>query len=251
MKKRQLMLFLILFAAHPLLAQKLYSYRDANGRLVITDKPVVNPDKKDLKLVKTYEPLPERERMGTRNRSDNARISRNAGLAKGKYVLTNNQIEGLVNPVARSMKVDPELVKAVIMVESSRNARALSSKGAVGLMQLMPATAERFGVQNAWDPRQNVRGGVAYLRYLLSYFKGDVDLVLAAYNAGENAVDRHKGIPPYKETQRYVVKIRKYYGKKQVSYDDRVAPRKSVLVSHQPETADAPQQVAAAVVSPR
>jgi hypothetical protein len=103
--------------------------------------------------------------------------------------------------------VSEELIKAVIQVESEFDQWAVSSKGAQGLMQLMPFTAQRFGVSDPFDARQNIFGGVQYLRLLLDLFHGDVPLVLAAYNAGENAVLRYRGIPPYKETRGYVQKI--------------------------------------------
>lgn len=211
--------------ATPAMAQ-LYSYRDAKGRLHITDKPI----KKDgYKLVKKHIPRSMRKKEKTKETVED-RNMRTPGRKGNAYILTHRQIDGLVTPIARSMKVDPDLVKAVIEIESSRNARAKSSKGAMGLMQLIPDTAKRFGCENPWDPRQNIRGGISYLQYLLSYFEGDVDLVLAAYNAGENAVDRHGGIPPYKETKRYVWKVRKLYQVKQLPFTDR-AKRKSKLVA--------------------
>lgn len=103
--------------------------------------------------------------------------------------------------------ISEELAKAVIQVESEFDRLAVSSKGALGLMQLMPYTARRFGVSNVFDPRENIFGGVRYLRFLLDLFQGDVALALAGYNAGENAVRRYNGIPPFKETQGYVRKI--------------------------------------------
>ena len=117
------------------------------------------------------------------------------------------QVADLVRNLAPKYLLDPDLVLAVIEAESNFNPRALSGKNAQGLMQLIPATAERFGVQDVWDPEQNLRGGMAYLRWLLAYFKGDVRLALAGYNAGEGAVDRHGGIPPYAETRAYVSRI--------------------------------------------
>jgi hypothetical protein len=113
----------------------------------------------------------------------------------------------MVRRLAPEYRLDPNLVLAVIEAESSFNPSARSPKNAQGLMQLIPATAERFGVQNVWDPEQNIRGGMAYLRWLMGYFDGDLALVLAAYNAGEGAVERHGGIPPYAETQHYVRRI--------------------------------------------
>jgi len=108
--------------------------------------------------------------------------------------------------------VSVDLVKAVIAIESEFDPLAVSSKGARGLMQLMPFTARRFGVSDSFDPRQNIFGGVQYLRFLLDMFQGDVTLALAGYNAGENAVTRFRGIPPYRETRSYVQKIQGLLG---------------------------------------
>jgi hypothetical protein len=116
-------------------------------------------------------------------------------------------IERWVRLLAPEYQLDPELVLAVISAESNFNPRARSPKGALGLMQLIPETAKRFGVEDPLDPMQNLHGGMAYLRWLLDYFDGDIPLVLAGYNAGERAVDRHSGIPPYRETRNYVKRI--------------------------------------------
>ena len=112
-----------------------------------------------------------------------------------------------VERLAPGFKLDPTLVLAVIRVESNFNPQALSPKNAQGLMQLIPATAERFGVNDVWNPEENIRGGMAYLRWLLDHFDGDMILALAGYNAGEGAVARYGGVPPYAETQAYVQKI--------------------------------------------
>jgi Transglycosylase SLT domain/Sel1 repeat len=113
-----------------------------------------------------------------------------------------------VNLVAPEYKLQPALVFAIMATESAFDPNALSPKNAQGLMQLIPETAARFGVRNLKDPTQNIRGGMAYLRWLLAYFEGDVTLVSAAYNAGERAVERYLGVPPYAETRLYVLKIR-------------------------------------------
>jgi soluble lytic murein transglycosylase-like protein len=121
------------------------------------------------------------------------------------------EIEKLVQQSATRNQVDPDLVKAVIRVESGFDAKAVSSKGAMGLMQLVPATAQRFGVQNPFDPKQNIEGGTNYLKYLLDLFGGDLKLSLAAYNAGEHAVQRYGGVPTIPETQDYVRKVTSIY----------------------------------------
>jgi hypothetical protein len=113
-----------------------------------------------------------------------------------------------VNLVAPEYQLNPALVFAIIATESNFDPNALSPKNAQGLMQLIPETAARFGVRNIKDPTQNIRGGMAYLRWLLAYFEGDVTLASAAYNAGERAVERYLGVPPYAETRLYVLKIR-------------------------------------------
>jgi soluble lytic murein transglycosylase-like protein len=116
-----------------------------------------------------------------------------------------------VEQAAREFGLDASLLHAVIGVESGHSAAAVSAKGAIGLMQLMPPTARRFGVADAYDPLQNIRGGARYLRYLLDLFGGDVELALAAYNAGENAVLRHgRRVPPFRETIEYVRKVRQH-----------------------------------------
>jgi len=122
------------------------------------------------------------------------------------------KVEALVNQIAPNYGLQPALVLAVIEAESNFNDQARSPKDAQGLMQLIPATAERFGVQDPYDPVQNLRGGMAYLRWLLAYFQGDVRLTLAGYNAGEGAVVRHGGVPPYAETRAYVDRITRAYG---------------------------------------
>jgi len=122
------------------------------------------------------------------------------------------QYAPLVAAVARQHRLSPALLHAVITVESGYNPRALSPKGASGLMQLMPATARRYAVTDIWDPKQNVDGGARYLRDLLSMFNDDLGLALAAYNAGEGAVIQHGNrIPPYPETRSYVPKVLQHY----------------------------------------
>ena len=108
-------------------------------------------------------------------------------------------------------EVDPALVKAIIMAESGYNPNAISKKGAQGLMQLMPSTAQALGVEDAFNPKQNISGGVRYFKQLVNRFDGDVKLALAAYNAGSKSVTHYQGIPPYKSTHSYIEKVFKYY----------------------------------------
>ncbi|MEO8938479.1 MAG: transglycosylase SLT domain-containing protein [Burkholderiaceae bacterium] len=123
------------------------------------------------------------------------------------------RIVDIVREVAPAYGVEPRLALAIIQAESGFQTSAKSNMNAQGLMQLIPETAERFGVRKIMDPRENIRGGVAYLRWLLSFFEGDVTLVTAAYNAGERAVERYRGVPPYAETRQYVARVTGVYGK--------------------------------------
>ena len=138
-------------------------------------------------------------------------------------------IELLVEYWAPQYSVDPQLVIALIGVESRFDAAAVSPRNAQGLMQLIPATATRFGVKNAFNALDNLKGGLAYLRWLMAYFQGDVALALAAYNAGEEAVERYRGIPPYKETRDYVTQIMRVYKKASHPYLAEIAAPSSVV----------------------
>lgn len=141
-------------------------------------------------------------------------------LKKDKKLRTNfkfaaayrnkEEFEPIIKSLASEYGVDISLVKAVIHAESGYNPNAVSPKGAQGLMQLMPRTAQGLKVSNSFDPKENIRGGVRYLRFLLDTFKGDVSLALAAYNAGLNRVSQYGGIPPYQETRNYVSRVLSY-----------------------------------------
>jgi soluble lytic murein transglycosylase-like protein len=131
----------------------------------------------------------------------------NPGVNFGTLRLNTAAFDAEIKAAARDYGVDEAIVRAIIHAESSFNPMALSHAGAQGLMQLMPATARRFGVSNSYDAGQNIRGGVQYLAWLLKRFNGNLTLAAAGYNAGEGAVDRHGGVPPYQETQRYVARV--------------------------------------------
>ncbi len=129
------------------------------------------------------------------------------GVNFGNVRLNTASYADEIRAAADQFGVEEAIVRAIMHAESAYNPNALSRAGAQGLMQLMPATAARFGVANAFDPGQNIRGGVQYLAWLLKRYNNDLTLAAAGYNAGEGAVDRHKGVPPYSETQRYVVRV--------------------------------------------
>jgi soluble lytic murein transglycosylase-like protein len=132
--------------------------------------------------------------------------------------LKHRPYAAIIKEKSKKYGVRVELVHAVIQAESAYNPRAVSHAGAVGLMQLMPATAKRFGVSDSKNPRQNIDGGVRYLRFLLDYFNNNLKLAVAGYNAGENAVIKHgRKIPPYKETRQYVMNVMKYLRRNQNS----------------------------------
>jgi soluble lytic murein transglycosylase-like protein len=146
-----------------------------------------------------------------------------AGLDRFLAGLPENRrwVVDLVMTLAQWQAVDPRLILSIIAVESNFEVQALSPKNAMGLMQLIPETAERFNVRNAYNATQNVRAGVRYVNWLLSYYQGRVPLVLAAYNAGEGAVDRYKGVPPYQETRQYLKRAMALYGRPTHPFDDR------------------------------
>ena len=139
------------------------------------------------------------------------------------------RIYDLVHKLAPRYEIDPQLALAIIRVESAFNAQAVSPKNAQGLMQLMPDTAKRFRVRDAFDPENNLKGGLAYLQWLMAHFKGNTMLVAAAYNAGERAVEQHRGIPPYPETRNYVRKIMALYKKPSHPFKDTSSPIVSSL----------------------
>ncbi len=168
----------------------IYKYYDTKGVLHLTNKP---PKKKDKLLYARSYLLPT-----TPQRS----------------ALKINKHSELITQAANKIQISSALLHAIVQVESAYNPKAVSPKGAVGLMQLMPATAKRYGVKNRTDPAENLAGGTRYLRDLLTMFNGNLSLALAAYNAGENAVKRYNNtIPPYRETRNYVKKINKLYAK--------------------------------------
>jgi soluble lytic murein transglycosylase-like protein len=176
--------------------------------------PVVDANGKRI-FVNAEDPAPRRSSRpaskaglaAARTTQSPANASGNSGASR----LSKELLERLVRETAERHRVDPALVKAVIEAESGWNPSAVSRKGAIGLMQLIPGTAQRYGVDDAFNPEQNLDGGVKYLRTLLERYNGDLHMSLAAYNAGEHAVDRARGVPRYRETQNYVQKVTETY----------------------------------------
>ncbi len=158
-------------------------------------------------------------------------IERGALLAS--VPASDSNVKSYVEEAALKYDVNPALIDSVIQVESNYNSNAISPKGAEGLMQLMPATARRFGVQNTFDPRENIHGGVKYLKFLQETFKDD-RLAIAAYNAGEGAVAKYNNVPPYPETMNYVEKVGKRYGKAKKVAQAKAKP--VVIAQVKPET---------------
>jgi hypothetical protein len=191
----------------------LYTYYDKAGRLVINNLPPSFMKGQGLVL-------------------------KHVGIGKVRLAITpaemaralkSPELIALVDEIALAEGVDTHLARAIIQAESAFNYKARSKAGALGLMQLMPSTAERFGVLDPFDPRQNISGGVKYLKWLHSYYEGNLTKVVAAYNAGEGAVNRHKGIPPYRETLAYVPKVLDLYHRKAVQPDPKQAGSMAML----------------------
>jgi len=187
MLTRALITAALLMAVWPAHADaQIYAWRDANGTLVLSDRAIDQPT-----AIYEVEGAP-----------------RYVSTTPVEATSARERYEPFVVEYSNQHSLRPELVRAVIQVESGYNPRALSPKGAMGLMQLMPDTARMLGVQRPYDPEQNIRGGTRYLRLLLDRYEGSEELALAAYNAGSGAVDRHgKQIPPYRETRDYVRKV--------------------------------------------
>lgn len=143
--------------------------------------------------------------------------------------VSDPKIEQVIEEMSKRHGVDVNLIKAIIKTESNNNPRAVSMKGARGLMQLMPPTARGLGVTNSLDPAQNVDGGVRYLKQLMALYGGNLELSLAAYNAGPGAVERHRGVPPYRETQQYVKKIGDLYGSLHAQAEPAAAARQRIV----------------------
>lgn len=217
-----LTVFLVAFIFSSTVFADVFKYTDKSGKIHYTDTP---PNKNYKRIIRTKIVVRLRNKgnqlgnlnsfskggfsksgsLSRKKRARYARMSHNAKANKKKY-------SAYVARAAKKYNVDAKLVHAVILAESAYNPNAVSPVGAVGLMQLMPATARRFGVTNRNDPQQSINGGTHYLKILLKLFKSNTRLAVAAYNAGEGAVMKYNNsIPPYKETQNYVKKVLAFY----------------------------------------
>ena len=156
--------------------------------------------------------------------------------ARARRVVDRQSLDQMVNGAGQRHQIDPDFINSVIRAESGFDNRAVSRKGAQGLMQLMPRTASQLGVANSFDPNANVEGGTKYLRELLEKYNYDVPKALAAYNAGSRRVDQYHGVPPYFETQTYVAKIIRDYNRKKLAQNPSLA--------HKAKTAVSPSQAA-------
>jgi soluble lytic murein transglycosylase-like protein len=182
-------------------AQTVYVYKDQNGASVISDFKSLDPR---LKLVKSYTPVSPIQVLG----------SEHYDLASRRLDTRSTEFDQAIFDLADAFHQDRALIKAIVQIESSFDPQALSPKGAQGLMQLMPATADSYNVSNPYDAHDNLRGGIAFFADLMRRYQNDVRLALAAYNAGETAVAKYQGIPPYPETQayvKYVLQLHKNY----------------------------------------
>ena len=185
-----------MFAMHSASAD-IYKYEDRHGNILLTDHPMRDTNLRLIWRTRTT------RKSSSKSRIDTAATQRNKSL-----------YTPLINTVARNNQLRSELLHAVVRAESSYDPRARSRTGAMGLMQLMPDTARRYGVSDSWNPEANLNGGARYLKDLLSMFQYDLKLALAAYNAGENAVKKHGNkVPPFPETQQYVSKVLAFYQK--------------------------------------
>jgi len=194
----------------------IFVYQLPGGARIVTDHPLSS---RDYQLV----------RHSKNSKGAGALVS----SRKIAYAVTDpTAYDRLIHRTARANQVDAALVKAVMHVESGFNPHAVSDKGAQGLMQLMPDTAQRYGAEDLFDPVQNVRAGVLYLKDLQKMFKNNTRLVLAAYNAGENAVLRHGGVPPYDETQDYVRKVMKMH--REYTAEERAATKMVIAAAPAP-----------------
>ena len=215
-------------------AGSISAYRDANGRVIFVNEPgfessSITASETQARVTEApAEPAITPSTSTTPNTTDDApsaairkilKIASTTSEASSTSVTQRpalgeprwDDMARMIEWTASRHEVDPELIRAIVRVESNFNPRAVSRKGAGGLMQLIPSTARQYGVDNIFDPKANLDGGVRYIKLLMNLYSGDLKLTLAAYNAGENAVDRHNGVSPFPETRNYLKNISQNY----------------------------------------
>lgn len=202
---RYSLIFFVLLFLVPAANGDIYKFEDTEGRTLLTNVPSSG---KGMTLTKRF-------RFSYAN-------PHSGGRAPILKVLKDRirKYKPFIMQASRDTGLNTDLIHAVILAESAYNSKAVSPKGAMGLMQLMPATAKRFNVNDAFDPAQNIRGGTEYLKFLMKRFGNDITLATAAYNAGEGAVEKYgRSIPPYKETQLYVKKVKDFMQQGMVAFN--------------------------------
>ena len=211
MLRISVVLFSLLFIVSTA-SSDIFKYIDENGVTCYTDAPL---EKKNQKvLVEKSKPEPAEK------------------CKSGKKLVLNTDYNSYVQKSARKYEIEPELIHAVIRTESNGNQRAVSKKGAMGLMQLMPSTASDMNVGNPFNPEENIEGGTRYLRYLIEKFNGNLTLAIAAYNSGPKTVERYGNVPPISETRQYVDRVLALYnGKRQYALS---GPVENVQVTQAP-----------------
>jgi len=206
----------ILFLVCGVAEAGIYKYVGEDGTVLYTDVP---RGKKANKAIKTKE----------KNSKAVSTDTKPAGITNSSSSASRNEgLHPIISKKAKENEIDPSLVKAVIKAESNGNPQAVSKKGAMGLMQLMPGTANDLQVRNPFDPEENIDGGTRYLRYLIERFNGNLTLALAAYNAGPKTVEKHGSVPPIAETKQYVRKVLALYkGKSDISFSGSYKVKKT------------------------
>jgi soluble lytic murein transglycosylase-like protein len=184
---------------------QIISYKDSDGKRVFVNAEPAAPAPRPARI-----PLLKTAATGLTLNNPQSSFASTAEISVAEQA-NRQKIEEMIRETSTRYRVDPALVRAVMQTESNWKSTAVSRKGALGLMQLEPGTAQALGVNNAFDPKQNLDGGVRYLHMLLERYNGDLDRALAAYNAGPGAVDRAGGIPRYRETRNYVQKVTDSY----------------------------------------
>ncbi|MDA8079797.1 MAG: lytic transglycosylase domain-containing protein [Nitrospiraceae bacterium] len=212
MYAKVLIVLLCVVFSSPSVFADVYKYIDENGVVCYTDAP----------LLKKAETVHREKQSANREKRPAGRFRKSAPPASST---PSADYHGYVASTASKYEIEPELIQAVIKTESNGNHRAVSRKGAMGLMQLMPSTAVDMNVINPFNPEENIEGGTRYLRYLLEKFNGNITLALAAYNAGPRTVEKYGSVPPIYETKEYVKKVLSLYkGKQSYALSDSVRP---------------------------